>query len=69
MMGKNAGKIMPADVFNQFGDLKRCTLRAGNVHSAAGWESVLKPVVAHYRGKLSRIYFRADAGFRQSRGL
>jgi hypothetical protein len=27
------------------------------------WEGVLKPVVARYRGKLSRIYFRADAGF------
>ena len=25
--------------------------------------SVLKPVVTRYRGKLSRIYFRADAGF------
>jgi hypothetical protein len=50
-------------VFNQFGDLERCALRAGNVHSADGWESVLKPVVARYRGKVSRIYFRADAGF------
>jgi hypothetical protein len=50
-------------VFNQFGDLKRCALRPGNVHSADGWENVLKPVVARYRGKVSRIYFRADAGF------
>ena len=24
---------------------------------------VLKPVVARYQGKVSRIYFRADAGF------
>jgi Transposase DDE domain group 1 len=32
-------------------------------HSADGWESVLKPVVVRYRGKLSRLYFRADAGF------
>ena len=53
----------PLFVFNQFGDLERCALRAGNVHSADGWESVLKPVVERYRGKLSRIYFRADAGF------
>ncbi len=37
-------------------------LRPGNVHSADGWENVLKPVVARY-GKVSRIYFRADAGF------
>jgi hypothetical protein len=53
----------PLFVFNQFGDLERCTLRPGNVHSADGWENVLKPVVARYRGKVSRIYFRADAGF------
>jgi hypothetical protein len=50
-------------VFNQFGDLERCALRSGNVHSADSWESVLKPVVARYRGKVSRIYFRADAAF------
>jgi hypothetical protein len=50
-------------VFNQFGDLERCSLRPGNVHSADGWDGVLKPVVARYRGKVSRIYFRADAGF------
>jgi len=50
-------------VFNQFGDLERCALRAGNVHSADGWDDVLKPVVARYQGKVSRIYFRADAAF------
>src|SRR5262249_41743551 len=37
--------------------------RAGNVHSADGWDDVLKPVVARYQGKVSRIYFRADAAF------
>ena len=35
----------------------------GNVHSADGWDAVLEPVVARYRGKVSRIYFRADAAF------
>jgi len=50
-------------VFTQFGDLERCALRRANVHSADGWEGVLKPVVARYRGKVSRLYFRADAGF------
>ena len=50
-------------MFNQFGDLERCALRPGNVHSADGWEGLLKPVVSRYRGKLSRINFRADAGF------
>ena len=53
----------PLFVFNQFGDLEHCALRPGNVHSADGWESVLKPVVARYRSKVSRLYFRADAGF------
>jgi hypothetical protein len=53
----------PLFVFNQFGDLERCVLRPGNVHSADGWESTLKRVVMRYRGKVSRIYFRADAAF------
>jgi hypothetical protein len=39
------------------------TRRPGNVHSADGWDGVLKPVVARYQGKVSRIYFRADAAF------
>src|ERR1700722_5524964 len=53
----------PLFVFNQFGDLERCALRPSNVHSADEWEGVLKPVVARYQGKVSRIYFRADGGF------
>ena len=52
----------PLFVFNQFGDLERCALRPGNVHSADRCEGVL-PVLARYRGKVSRIYFRADASF------
>ena len=31
----------PLFVFNQFGDLERCLLRPGNVHSADDWRSVL----------------------------
>jgi len=53
----------PLFVFNQFGDLERCVLRPGNVHSADGWEGVLKPVIVRYQGKVLRIYFRADAAF------
>src|SRR6266566_5654714 len=53
----------PLFVFNQFGDLERSALRPGNVHSADGWDGVLKPVVARYQSKVSRIYFRADAAF------
>ena len=53
----------PLFVFNQFGDLERCSLRPGNVHSAADWRDVLEPVVARYRGKMKRRYFRGDAGY------
>jgi hypothetical protein len=50
-------------VFNQFGDLERCALRPGNVHSAHEWRDVLNPVVARYRDTLLRRYFRGDAAF------
>ena len=53
----------PLFLFNQFGDLERCVLGPGNVHSADGWQSALSPIVERYKGKVSRIYFRADAGF------
>ena len=53
----------PLFVFNQDGDLERCELRPGNVHSAAGWREVLEPVVARYRGKVKRRLFRGDAAF------
>jgi len=53
----------PLFVFNQFGHLERCALRPGNVHSADGWQDVLEPVVARYRSKFKRRYFRADAAF------
>src|SRR5215469_3713029 len=53
----------PLFVFNQFGDLERCSLRPGNVRSADGWKDALESVVQRYRGKVSRTYFRADAAF------
>jgi hypothetical protein len=53
----------PLFVFNQLGDLERCALRSGNVHSAASWREVLEPVVARYRGTVKRCYFRGDAAF------
>ena len=42
----------PLFVLNQFGDLERCTLRPGNVHSADERENVFKPVVVRYRGRV-----------------
>jgi hypothetical protein len=59
----------PLFVFNQFGDLERCALHPGNVHTADGWEGLLKSVVSRYRGKLSRINFPRRRRLRQSGGL
>src|SRR5215472_4416787 len=53
----------PLFVFNQFGDVERCVLRPGNVHSADGWRVVLEPVIARHRGTVKRLYFRGDAAF------
>ena len=64
-----APAIIPLDplrgssLFNQFGDLERCALRPGNVHSADGWRKVLEPVVARYKERDLRRYFRGDAAF------
>jgi hypothetical protein len=53
----------PLFCFNQFGDLERCLLRPGNVHSAEDWRIVLEPVVERYRPRKLRRYFRGDAAF------
>ena len=53
----------PLFVFNQFGDVERCVLRPGNVHSADGWRALLEPVIARYRGIVKHLYFRGDAAF------
>ena len=45
------------------GNLERCALRPGNVHSADGWREVLEPVVARYRERNLRRYLRGDAAF------
>jgi hypothetical protein len=58
--------LHPLFVFNQFGDLERCALRPGNVHSADGWEDVLRPVLARHsveaRPSITRRRFRAGRG-------
>jgi len=56
----------PLFLFNQFGNLERCVLRPGNVHSADGWRDVLEPVVARYKDKGLHRYFRGDAAFASS---
>ncbi len=53
----------PLFLFNHMGDLERCRLRPGNVHSADGWRDVLVPVVERYKARNIRLYFRGDAAF------
>jgi len=54
----------PLFVFNQHGDLERCSLRPGNVHSAHNWQAVLDPIIKRYRWTgLWRNYLRGDAAF------
>jgi hypothetical protein len=53
----------PLFLFNHMGDLERCHLRPGNVHSADGWRDVLVPVVERYKERKVRLYFRGDAAF------
>lgn len=53
----------PLFLFNHMGDLERCRLRPGNVHSADGWRNVLVPVVERYKEWQVRVYFRGDAAF------
>ena len=53
----------PLFLFNHMGDLERCRLRPGKVHSADGWRSVLAPVVDRYKERKVRLYFRGDAAF------
>ena len=59
--------LHPLFVFNQFGDLERCALRPGNVHSAEGWKETLRPVLSRYSSEappsITRRRFRADAAF------
>jgi hypothetical protein len=50
-------------LFNQFGDLERCTLRPAKVHSADGWRDVMEPVVTRDKERKMRLFFRGNAAF------
>ncbi len=43
--------------------MERALLRNGNVASADDWRSVLEPIVARYRDRDVRRFFRGDAAF------
>jgi hypothetical protein len=53
----------PLFCFNQFGDCEGAVLRPGNVHSAAGWQEFIEPIVERYLKDGVRLLFRADAAF------
>jgi hypothetical protein len=60
-------RLHPLFAFKQYGDLARCALRSSNVHSADGWEAVLRPVLERYSAEtqpsIMRRRSRADAAF------
>jgi len=53
----------PLFCFTQFGDCEGAVLRPGNVHSAAGWQEFIEPIVERYLKEAVRLLFRADAAF------
>ena len=55
----------PLFVFNQLGDLERCALRSGNVHSADGWREVLEPVIRPLPGHGEAALFPRRRSLRQ----
>jgi hypothetical protein len=53
----------PLFVFNEHGDCLAAKLRPGNVHSAAGWDEVLLPIIERSRKHGQTGVVRADAAF------
>jgi Transposase DDE domain group 1 len=53
----------PLLLFNREGDCLAAKLRAGNVHSAEGWEELLLPEIERQQQMGKEIAFRADAAF------
>ena len=53
----------PLFCFNQFGDCEGALLRAGNVHSAEGWQEFIDPIVERYLKRALRLLLRGDAAF------
>lgn len=53
----------PLLLFNREGDCLAAQLRAGNVHSAEGWEELLLPEIERQQQMGKEVAFRADAAF------
>jgi hypothetical protein len=53
----------PLLLFNDQGDCLAAKLRAGNVHSADGWEELLLPEIERQQAQDKEVAFRGDAAF------
>jgi hypothetical protein len=53
----------PLLLFNRGGDCLAAKLRAGNVHSAEGWDELLLPEIERQQDQGKEVVFRADAAF------
>jgi hypothetical protein len=53
----------PLLLFNDQGDCLAAKLRAGNVHSADGWEDLLLPEIERQQAQGKEVAFRGDAAF------
>jgi hypothetical protein len=53
----------PLLLFNRDGDCLAAKLRAGNVHSAEGWEELLLPEIERQQRMGKEVAFRGDAAF------
>jgi hypothetical protein len=53
----------PLLLFNGEGDCLGAKLRAGNVHSAEGWEELLLPEIERQQQRGKEVAFRGDAAF------
>jgi hypothetical protein len=53
----------PLLLFNDQGDCLAAKLRAGNVHSADGWEELLLPEIKRQQAQGKEVAFRGDAAF------
>ena len=63
MPGQNARGVELIQRDNQFGDLERSALRPATCTAPMAGMVLKNQVVTRYQGKVSRIYFRADAAF------
>ena len=57
------GELIQRHLTNDQGDCLAAKLRAGNVHSADGWEELLLPEIERQQAQGKEVAFRGDAAF------